>query len=1236
MTGNHSQLIKFIRKFMGTVRFENDQIVKIMGYGDYQLGNVTILRNLDGVDLLSGSRDTNLYTISLDDMLKTSPICLLLKASKTKSWLWHCRLSHLNFGTLNKLAKDGLARGILKLKFKKDHLCSSCALSKSKKSSHQPEDEDTNQKKLYLLHMDLCSPMRVESINGKKYILVIVDDYSRFTWVKFLRSKDEAPDAIIKCIKNIQVRLNATVYNVRTNNGTGFFNLTLREFYENVGILHQTSIACTPQQNGVVEIQNQTLVETAHTMLIFLKALLFLWAKAINTAFKKNECGGVLKNKARLVAKGYRQEEGIDFEESFAPVARIEAIRIFIANAATKNITIYQMDVKTDFLNEFSKGAVDPTLFIRKAGRDILLVQIYVNDIIFAYTNPAMCDEFAKIVTSKFKMSMMGQMTFFLGLQISQRPRGIFINQSSYALEIIKKYSMLSSDPVDTLMVDKSKVDKDLQGKPVDHTHYRGMIGSLMYLTSSRPDLVFTMCMCARYQENPIEKHLSTYADADHVGCQDTRQSTSGSVQFLGDKLKPASVSKKKALVAVEEPVEKPVKKPAARRQSARDSDDDDNQQSDDERTESDDDKIADLNKTDDEEEDEFVNTLDDYVPTDDENVDDEEFERINEEMYSDVNVELKDSEREGKEKDDEEMTDAGRIETEHDNINQEVAGDQVKDDAQATVTAAPTTQNNEVPLQSFSISSDYATKFLNFNNIPSGDTEIISMVDVKVQREDPNSTIHPSSTTVNTDTNTNNYRSNNLNHYLVKEHFVPADVVEKLKQQYKPQKSAEDIRKIKMEHAEKQQEPKYTIVLSNVDALQEFDQKRTFFKTMTKTKSFEQNSKHKALYHALMESILEDEDAMDKGLKKKKTSKDVKPSKKAKSTESSKGTTKSLPKSTGKSAQAEDTVFEAGYTQGPQNLRDDMGNTDEPPVVNVDPKDWFKKPERPLTLDPKWNEDFNAFVMNRLQISDLTQDILIGPSYKILKGTCRSYVELKYNMEECYKALTEQLDWDNPEGGSTDRTYTTYLTKTKAVKYDLPGIEYMVPNLWSPIKVAYDKHALLEKTLLPQRRGHCAPGRCITYVHKTYCNSKREWKGSSSYAVESYQKKLNISKPRTRKEDLSRRAPYTTLLDPQGVIYEDKLNKKILMRSDELYKFSDDTLQSVRNTLHDMATNLRMGYNKAMPKRRWSHLDKTRSHIMVKEIDRQLRERRLMSSLEKFVGGRHYEEDCRLLQRTI
>ncbi|GJR44699.1 retrovirus-related pol polyprotein from transposon TNT 1-94 [Tanacetum coccineum] len=322
---------------------------------------------------------------------------------------------------------------------------------------------------------------------------------------------------------------------------------------------------------------------------------------------KTYEFGGVLKNKARLVAQGFKQKEGIDFEESFAPVARIEAIRIFVANAANKNMTIFQMDVKMAFLNgglkaelrkalyglkqaprawydmlssflisqHYSKGVVDPTLFTRKARNDLLLVQIYVDDIIFASTNTALCNEFANQMTTKFKMSMMGQISFFLGLQISQSPRGIFLNQSKYASEIIKKYGLLTSDSVDTPMVEKNKLDEDLQGTPVDATLYRGMIGSLMYLTSSRPDLIYAVCLCARYQAKPTEKHLNAvkrifrylkgtinmglwyskdtdmsltaYSDADHAGCQDTRRSTSGSAQFLGDKLVSWSSKKQKS-----------------------------------------------------------------------------------------------------------------------------------------------------------------------------------------------------------------------------------------------------------------------------------------------------------------------------------------------------------------------------------------------------------------------------------------------------------------------------------------------------------------------------------------------------------------------------------------------------------------------------------------------------------------------------------------------------------------
>ncbi|GJZ14831.1 retrovirus-related pol polyprotein from transposon TNT 1-94 [Tanacetum coccineum] len=199
----------------------------------------------------------------------------------------HKFLATVKFGNdqIAKIMRHGLVRGLPKLKFEKDHLCSACAMGKSKKQSHKPKSEDTNQEKLYLLHMDLCGPMRVASMNGKKYILVIVDDYSRFTWVKFLASKDEAPYFIIKFLKMIQVRLNATVRNIRTDNGTEFVNQTLRDNYEQVGISNETLVARTPQENGVVERRNRMLVEATRTMLIFSKDHLFLWAEAIATAF---------------------------------------------------------------------------------------------------------------------------------------------------------------------------------------------------------------------------------------------------------------------------------------------------------------------------------------------------------------------------------------------------------------------------------------------------------------------------------------------------------------------------------------------------------------------------------------------------------------------------------------------------------------------------------------------------------------------------------------------------------------------------------------------------------------------------------------------------------------------------------------------------------------------------------------------------------------------------------------
>nr|GEY05804.1 hypothetical protein [Tanacetum cinerariifolium] len=701
MMRGRSQLMNFMKKFIGTVRFGNDHFGAIMGYGDYVIGNSVISR---------------------------------------------------------------------------DQLCSACQLGKSKKHTHKPKVENTNLEVLNTLHMDLCGPMRVQTINGKKYILVIVDDYSRFTWVKFLRSKDETPDVVIKFITQIQVGLNKTVRYVRTDNGTEFVNHTMTEYYERIGIFHQKSVPRTSQQNGVVERQNRTLVEAARTMLIFSKAPMFcgqnlkgyriynkrtrrimetihvqfdelaepmapvhlgtgpapnfltpgqissglvlnsvpetLYATPTNkdleilfqSVFDEyleppraerpvspaqaeqapvNSAGTPSSTtidqdaptpsnspsssalQSHSLHQGVATEPNYMEDHTIAPVNNNPFVNVFapehhseasssgdiilskvkpknfktaitedcwfqamqdeiyefdrlqvwelvpqpdcvmiltlkciykvkldeygdvLKNKARRNMHIYQMDVKTDFLNDELKeevyvsqpeGFVDPdhpthVYRLKKAlyglkqalGHGMILCQDFFWTTIFPRIDPKACDMFSNEMSSKFQMSMMGQMSFFLGLQVSQSPGGIFINQSKFALEILQKFRMDSCDSVDIPMVDRLKLDEDPSGIPVDQTRFRSMVSSLMYLTASRPDLLFVVCMFARYQAKPTKKHLealkrvfwylkgtinwglwypkdtamalTAYADADHACCQDTRRSTSGSAQFLGDKL---------------------------------------------------------------------------------------------------------------------------------------------------------------------------------------------------------------------------------------------------------------------------------------------------------------------------------------------------------------------------------------------------------------------------------------------------------------------------------------------------------------------------------------------------------------------------------------------------------------------------------------------------------------------------------------------------------------------------
>ncbi|KAJ9552679.1 hypothetical protein OSB04_016724 [Centaurea solstitialis] len=832
--------------------------------------------------MLRTPRKDNVYCLDIEDASSSSLNCLFSKASVSESSLWHRRMCHMNFKNMNLLVKNNLVRGLPAKEFSSDDHCVACLKGKQHKNSHKSKEVNTISSPLQLLHMDLFGPTNVMSIGKKSYCLVIVDDYSRFTWVYFLRTKDETSGLIKPFVTRVENKTNLRVKVIRSDNGTEFKNADLNSFCEEKGIERQYSAPRTPQQNGVAERRNRTLIEAARTMLADSKLPITFWAEAVNTAcyvqnrvlivkskgktpyelFEKkkpyigflqpfgcpctildtkthlgkfesksddgffvgyssqskalrvfnsttriieesdnvkcnlfSECrfryrastndacttdeksddqtesgsaektddqpieefspsqnledmptleegpqwdqepevndsnlgvdlteeplhltrtqknhpptlvigdiqspmitrkqskslpnphlsmisiflsqtepkkahdamkdpswieamqeellqfvlqhvwdlvdlprghrvigtkwifrnktderGIVIKNKARLVAQGYTQEEGIDYDDVFAPVARIEAIRLFLAFASYKGFKVYQMDVKSAFLygtideevyvsqppgfedpkypdkvyklrkalyglhqaprawydtmssylleNKFERGVIDKTLFIKRTKTDMLLVQIYVDDIIFGSTKDDMWKEFEELMHKKFKMSSMGELTFFLGLQVKQKPERIFINQSKYVASMLQKFGMNDAKPASTPMKTHKHLTADVEGEEVDVHHYRSMIGSLMYLTTSRPDIMFAVCVCARFQVRPKESHLHAvkrifkylkgqprlglwypndssfdlvaYTDSDYGGANLDRKSTSGGCQFLGGRL---------------------------------------------------------------------------------------------------------------------------------------------------------------------------------------------------------------------------------------------------------------------------------------------------------------------------------------------------------------------------------------------------------------------------------------------------------------------------------------------------------------------------------------------------------------------------------------------------------------------------------------------------------------------------------------------------------------------------
>nr|GEV59518.1 copia protein [Tanacetum cinerariifolium] len=818
MMGNLKLLINFVEKFIGTVKFRNDQIAHILRYRDLVQGAVTIkrvyyveglnrnlfsvgqfcdadsevafrkstcyIRDLKGNDLLTGSRGTDLYSITLQDTNCPNPICLMSKATSSQAWLWHRRLSHLNFDTINLLSKNDIVVGLLKLKFVKDYLCSSCTeflnqtlyayfaaegILYQMSVARTPEQNDVVERRnrtlveaartmlsavkvplffwaeaisttcftqnhslviprhektpyhiindqkpsVKFFHMfgslcyivrdgenldkmkekgDACifvgysTQSRAYRVFNKRTRAIVESIHVNFDELPHMASDHVSSDPAHECQRmalehgilspDTQCQDNVTQVDrtVTTSNELDLlFSLIFDELLNGSSkvvskssavtatdapnqrqqhttplnthttpvptcqVLRQVPTVASTNMNQAEMVEEYAQVENDEFINIFctpvqdrgetssrhvdssnmhtfyqhhpsehrwtkdhpLEQVIRNPSQSVRTRRQLESDGGmcmfaltknkrdeentVIRNKSRLVAKGYAQKEGVDFEESFAPVARLEAVRLFIAYAAHKSFTVYQMDVKTSFLyghlkeevyvnqpdgfvdpyhpdkvyrlkkalyglkqaprawydelsnflvsKGFSKGSIDPTLFITKHRGDILLVQIYVDDIIFGSTNLNLSKRFEKLMHNKFEMSMIGELKFFLGIQIHQSPH-----------------------------------DADLSGTPIDQTKYCSMVRALMYLTTSRPDIMHATCYCARYQAKLTEKHLTTikrifrylkdtihmglwypkdtcfelpaFLDSDHVGCLDSRKSTYGGIQFLGgDKL---------------------------------------------------------------------------------------------------------------------------------------------------------------------------------------------------------------------------------------------------------------------------------------------------------------------------------------------------------------------------------------------------------------------------------------------------------------------------------------------------------------------------------------------------------------------------------------------------------------------------------------------------------------------------------------------------------------------------
>nr|GEZ00335.1 hypothetical protein [Tanacetum cinerariifolium] len=478
--------------------FSNDQFAPIIRYGDLVQGNITINR----VYYVKGLNH-NLFLVGqfCDADLKVAfrkSTCFvrdlhgndLLTASPTQAWLWHRRLSHLNFDYINLLSKKDFMIGLPKLKFVKDQLCSSCKLSKAKRSSFKSKAVPSSKGRLNLIHMDLCGPMRVASINGKNYILVIIDDYLKYTWTLFLRSKDETPEVLKEFLTMIQRNLQALVITVRTDRGTEFLNKTLNAFFKE-GIEHQTSTnAHVPSQQEL-----DILFEEEHLPDDEFNNPFCAPVQEVAESFSHNIGNYNVPTFNRPQVSEYRWTKDHPLEQVHGNPSRPVLTRRQLATDS--EMCMFVLTLST----------AEPKN-IKEAMADSAWIEAIQEELHQAFLNGPLKEE----------------------VYVAQ-PDG-FVDpdhpeKAKYALEILHKHGMEKGQSIGTPMATKPKLDADLSGNPEDQTDYRSKIRSLMYLPSSRPDIV----------QVGSSFGLTAFSDDDHAGCIDTRKSTSGGIQFLGDKL---------------------------------------------------------------------------------------------------------------------------------------------------------------------------------------------------------------------------------------------------------------------------------------------------------------------------------------------------------------------------------------------------------------------------------------------------------------------------------------------------------------------------------------------------------------------------------------------------------------------------------------------------------------------------------------------------------------------------